>query len=197
MASAVYGPLCVVCGRVDRPGQFRKSGFKCFECKGSKSEANLRYASATASLPATVVTHRPSPVPVHVVHPSTSYHSSPRSTVVSGSPYRVPYSSPRVVYSRTPSPPPSPPHTYVTHPSYPRTVLVDEHTASLERENMHLHQENRRLRQREAWLAEARAAHLDGTDCEWCRRFVNGTHSHPCPWSSVSHVRPDGEFRYS
>ena len=45
-----------------------------------------------------------------------------------------------------------------------------------------------RLRQREAWLAEARAAHRDGVPCEWCDKYHVGQHAHPCPFSPASHL---------
>eukprot|EP00759_Apiculatamorpha_spiralis_P042161 PhF_6_TR40424/c0_g1_i1/m.60266 len=39
--------MCVVCGRSDRKGETRVSGFKCKECVGRKSSANLKALAAS------------------------------------------------------------------------------------------------------------------------------------------------------
>eukprot|EP00760_Papus_ankaliazontas_P029535 PhM_4_TR427/c6_g1_i1/m.14919 len=40
--------MCVVCGRCDRKGELRSSGFKCKECIGHKSSANLKALAAAS-----------------------------------------------------------------------------------------------------------------------------------------------------
>ena len=242
MTSVVMGPMCVVCGRSDRAGGFRKSGFKCFQCKGEASDQRLRDLSAArGAQPATVVTSRStSPYAQHRVYstPSPSRHHHVYAD--------DPYTTARVLRrsrSRSRSPTyvvrePSPVVVREAHYSHPRhrsayaeaydggpPIVVREGSGSVLRErpvvvaeapavvhasrggsyvledsvsptrvvsvrDPHLEAENRRLRQREAWLAEARAAHRDGVPCEWCDKYHLGRHSHPCPFSPAGTASP-------
>ena len=188
MTSAVYGPMCVVCGRSDRAGTFRKSGFKCFPCKGEKSAGQLRQWSEAARSPRHIV-HGRSTSPVNYIHNGSyvSPRQSPRGYYSGGSVLRRP--SPVIVES-------SPSYVHSHQGSPGRQYVRDETVATLQTENQHLHDENRTLRQREAWLGEARTAHLEGYPCEWCLHSAQNTHTHPCPFSKSGSL-PSGDFRYS
>eukprot|EP01064_Diplonema_japonicum_P029692 TRINITY_DN4867_c0_g1_i1.p1 TRINITY_DN4867_c0_g1~~TRINITY_DN4867_c0_g1_i1.p1 ORF type:complete len:145 (+),score=5.08 TRINITY_DN4867_c0_g1_i1:32-466(+) len=133
-SNVVMGPLCVVCGRSDREGTFRKSGFKCHACRGEKSSERLR---------------------------DMSLDRGPRRASTG----RIRSQSP--LYS-------SPGH------RYPREDVVYLRSRIVE-----LEEENHRLRQREAWITEARQAHLNRSYCQWCEKYANGAHTHPCLFSDI------------